>query len=131
MDPASGSRERSRPVNPEANLFHPGMPPVADQLDPAPNPPAEASVSRASVWLHRLSLIIFVIFCIELGMLLTVLPWTRVWTDNSLLASHLSWRAFAQDNFVRGVVTGIGLIDIWIGIWEAVHYRDPGKKKNS
>jgi hypothetical protein len=25
---------------------------------------------------------------------------------------------------VKGVITGIGLIDIWIGIWEAVHYRD-------
>jgi hypothetical protein len=29
---------------------------------------------------------------------------------------------------VRGVITGIGLVDVWIGIWEAVHYKDPGKK---
>ncbi|MBZ5629782.1 MAG: hypothetical protein LAO06_13050 [Acidobacteriia bacterium] len=87
-------------------------------------------VSRTTIWLHRLSLVIFVIFCIELGMLLSVLPWTRVWTDNSLLAARPAWRAFLQDNFVRGVITGLGLIDIWIGVWETVHYRDPGKKKN-
>ena len=131
MDPVTDPRERSRHVTPEANVFRADLPQIGGQVDPAQHPPAEVKVSRTSVWLHRLSLIIFVIFCIELGMLLTVLPWTRVWTDNSLLVSHPSWRAFAHDNFVRGVVTGFGLLDIWIGIWEAVHYRDPGKKKIS
>jgi hypothetical protein len=29
------------------------------------------------------------------------------------------------NNFVRGAISGIGIIDLWIGIWEAVHYRDP------
>lgn len=117
-------------MSPEANaLPADSLQPVANQLEAVPPAAAEAKVSRVSVWLHRLSLVIFVIFCIELGMLLTVLPWTRVWTDNSLLAAHPSWRALVQDNFARGVVTGLGLIDVWIGIWEAVHYREPGKKK--
>ena len=129
MDPATDPRERLRQVIPEAEVFRADvLPPVASKL--APVPPAEPKVSRTAVWLHRLSLVIFVIFCIELGMLLAVLPWTRVWTDNSLVAAHPGWRAFLQDNFVRGVITGIGLVDVWIGIWEAVHYRDPGKKKN-
>ena len=106
------------------------MPPFTDKLDAAEKRPGDVEVSRTTLWLHRLSLIIFVIFCIELGMLLTVLPWTRVWTENTLVASRPAWRALVQDNFVRGVVTGIGLVDIWIGIWEAVHYRESGKKKN-
>jgi hypothetical protein len=29
-----------------------------------------------------------------------------------------------QSNFTRGLFTGLGLIDIWLGIWEAAHYRD-------
>lgn len=129
MDPATDPRERSRQVTPEADVFQAdGLPPVAGK--PEPVPPAEPKVTRTTIWLHRLSLVIFVIFCIELGMLLAALPWTRVWTDNSLVAAHPGWRAFLQDNFVRGVITGIGLVDVWIGIWEAVHYRDPGKKKN-
>jgi hypothetical protein len=127
MDPAT--REQSRPVTPEANLFPADMPPVTDKLEATEKRQGDAEASRTTLWLHRLSLIIFVIFCIELGMLLTVLPWTRVWTENTLAASHPAWRAMVQDNFVRGVVTGIGLVDIWIGIWEAVHYRE-GKKKN-
>lgn len=84
-------------------------------------------VTRATVWLHRLSLGIFVVFCVELGMLLMVLPWTKLWTENNLLAAYPAWRTLAQDNFVRGAVSGIGLIDVWVGVWEAVHYRDPGK----
>ena len=85
----------------------------------------EQRVSRATVWLHRLSLVIFVIFCIELGMLLAVLPWTPVWVNNGLVADSPLLKSILQGNFVRGLVTGCGLVDIWIGIWEAVHYKDP------
>ena len=130
MGPASDPREQTRQVTPEANVFPAdGLPPVEAGRQPVESIPPDVKVSPATIWLHRLSLVIFVIFCIELGMLLTVLPWTRIWTDNSLLAAHPAWRALVQDNFVRGIITGIGLVDVWIGIWEAVHYRDPGKKK--
>ncbi len=88
-------------------------------------PEQQATVSRATVWLHRLSLVIFVIFCIELGMLLAVLPWTPVWVNNGLVAAYPLLKSILQQNFVRGLVTGFGLVDIWIGIWEAVHYSDP------
>lgn len=85
-----------------------------------PTPP-----SPVAIWIDRIGLVIKVVFYIELGMLLAILPWTRVWTDNSLILSYPTFRVFLQQNFVRGVVTGIGLVDIWIGVWEAVHYRDP------
>jgi hypothetical protein len=113
-------------LTPDANL---SLHPVTANLPVVPgNDPAK--VSRSAVWLHRISLVIFVMFCIELGLLLTALPWTRVWTDNSLLAMHPAVGSFLRDNFVRGIISGLGLIDVWIGIWEAVHYRDPGKSKN-
>jgi hypothetical protein len=127
MGPASDPREPMRQVSPESNVIP--AEPLPVESKPVASAPPEAKVSRTNLWLHRLSLVIFVIFCIELGMLLAVLPWTRIWTENSLLARHPGWRALVQDNFVRGIITGIGLVDVWIGIWEAVHYRDPGKKK--
>ncbi len=88
---------------------------------------AAAPVSRIVIWSHRLSLVVLVVFCIELGMLLAILPWTTVWNQNSFLVAHPGLRSIFQNNFVRGLATGIGLVDIWIGIWEAVHYRDPVK----
>lgn len=98
-----------------------------EQLGPQVVKPSESPAAPSSpvaIWIDRIGLVIKVVFYIELGMLLAILPWTRVWTDNSLILGYPTFRALLQQNFVRGIVTGIGLVDIWIGIWEAVHYRD-------
>lgn len=98
-----------------------------EQAGPQLVKPSEAPVgppSPVAIWIDRIGLVIKVVFYIELGMLLAILPWTRVWTDNSLILGYPNFRALLQQNFVRGIVTGVGLVDIWIGIWEAVHYRD-------
>jgi hypothetical protein len=93
---------------------------------PEGSSPAQQSKprKRGDVWLQRLKLAVEVIFFVELGMLLVVLPWTPLWSDNSLLVSHLSARAFLTHGFVRGALTGLGLINVWIGVWDAVHYRE-------
>lgn len=80
--------------------------------------------SRWEIWKGRLSLIIFVLFCLEIGIVLTVLPWTGVWTGNSLLVSFPQLRALLISNFVRGLISGLGLVNIWMGIAEAVRYRE-------
>lgn len=80
--------------------------------------------SAEPVWVRRLKLVVYVLFCIELGMLLAVLPWTRVWSDNSFLLAHAGVRDFLHQDFIRGAVTGLGLVDIWLGIREAVNYRE-------
>jgi hypothetical protein len=54
-----------------------------------------------------------------------LLPWwTRVWDHNLFIQSHPALATFLHNGAVRGVVSGLGLLDIWIGISEAVHYRD-------
>lgn len=82
------------------------------------------SEERLPVWMQRTFLVIYVLFCIEIGMLLTVIPWTRLWTDNALVTGFPTLKMILSHNFVRGMATGIGLLDIWLGIWEAVHYKD-------
>ncbi len=85
---------------------------------------AAAPRSRGRIWGRRIFMVILVLFCIELGMALVVLPWLSVWTANSLLQSYPQLQSLLGNYFVRGAFTGLGLIDIWIGVWEAVHYRD-------
>ena len=86
-------------------------------------PPATPP-QRPHRWLQRLWLVVFVLFCLEIGILLTVLPWTRLWTGNSLLLGFPTLKEFFAHNFVRGLVSGLGLVDIWMGVAEAVSYRE-------
>jgi len=74
--------------------------------------------------MRRFFLIIFVLFCLEIGIILTVAPWTPFWTDNSLLSNFPRIRELVTSNFARGLVSGLGLIDIWLAVTEAVRYRE-------
>ncbi len=98
--------------------------------DPHPSGPvlvaSEPQRSRAELWAQRLFLLIFVVFCIWIGLLLVVLPWMPgdPWSQNGLLVRFPALRNVLRLNFVRGAASGLGLIDIWIGLWQAVHYRE-------
>lgn len=90
-----------------------------------PTPPsADAKATSGSIWLQRIKIVIEVVFFIELGMLLVVLPWTPLWSNNSLFTTLPGLRTFLGNGFVRGLVTGLGFINLWIGISDAVNYRE-------
>jgi hypothetical protein len=40
------------------------------------------------------------------------------------LFGHPDLQQFFSLGFVRGLCSGLGLLDIWIGFWEAVHYHE-------
>ena len=86
-------------------------------------PPAKKP-GKPQIWLQRLWLVVFVLFCLEVGIILTVLPWTALWSKNSLIAGFPAIKEFLDYGFVRGIVSGLGLIDIWMGVTEAVTYRE-------
>jgi len=79
----------------------------------------------APIWLQRMSLAVLVLFCFYIGGLLAIIPWSpRYWDHNGWLLAHPALDAVLNHGWVRGVVSGIGLIDIWIGISGLLHYRD-------
>ena len=79
------------------------------------------------LWLHRATILLFVFVCAVVGVLLVIVPWRPEWTDNRLLLTYPGLRAFVANGFTRGLCTGLGLVDIWIGFWEAIHYHE-GKR---
>jgi hypothetical protein len=80
--------------------------------------------SSIELWLRRLAVLMFVFMCASVGVFLVILPWRPEWTHNHLLLSYPGLRQFITSGFVRGVVSGLGMLDIWIGFWEAVHYHE-------
>ena len=97
-----------------------------DQQMPSPESANHASdTAPAPVWLQRLSLIVLVLFCVYIGALMVVLPWLpRYWDQNTWLLAHPALRSVLQQGWARGLLSGFGLLDIWIGLSEAFHYRD-------
>ena len=86
--------------------------------------PPPASHSHVQLWMHRVSVFLFVLISAVAGVLLIILPWTPEWTDNYLLLSYPGLRTIVTNGFVRGLCSGLGLLDIWIGFWEALHYHE-------
>jgi hypothetical protein len=94
-------------------------------LDSAEQHAATPVHSRLQLWMHRTSVFLFVLISAVAGVLLIILPWTPEWTDNSLLTSFPGLRTIVASGFTRGLCSGLGLLDIWIGFWEALHYHEP------
>jgi hypothetical protein len=117
----------------EAHISSDGLAAPPSAAPPHPNaeaaPPQDAPEPEkgavAPVWLQRISLFVLVLFCVYLGVLVTILPWwTRVWDHNLFVQSRPALAAALRIGAVRGLISGVGLLDIWIGVSEAIHYRD-------
>ena len=86
--------------------------------------PSSVAEPPPPIWVQRFVLVSTVIFCLWIGLVLAVLPWLPAWTENALVNDFPNLKWFLGTGFVRGLVTGLGLLDLWIGISEAVQYRE-------
>jgi hypothetical protein len=83
----------------------------------------------------KLSVIFYIILCLEIGLVLTLLPWwshpfgLSDWGDNFFLvyAAHKTGSQGLQmavnSGWVRGAVTGLGVLNLCIAFWEMAHFR--------
>ena len=102
-------------------------PPRADAAAPVPQngEPGISAVTgpAGSGWFSRLSSVLFIIFCFELGLFLLIYPWTESWSDNYFSwvitgSVQTSWHEFWNNSYVRGGVSGLGVVNVWIAILE-------------
>ncbi len=82
--------------------------PVAESERPGLGPPVPLR------WYHKLSALLFVALCLELGLFLFVYPWSPYWERNYFSALTPKWEGVWRSSYVRGAVSGIGLLDIYI-----------------
>jgi hypothetical protein len=96
------------------------------QVPSANHPPApsETRGSGAHLWLRRLGVLVFVFLCATIGVMLMILPWRPEWSENHLLTPYPMLRQIISSGFARGVCTGLGVLNVWIGFWEAIQYRE-------
>ena len=81
---------------------------------------------------EKLTVIFFIILCLLLGFYLILAPWDTIfgnWGDNYLLV-YLADKSgipmlqqSVASNWVRGAVTGLGVLNLIIAFWEAAHFK--------
>src|SRR5947207_14637158 len=83
----------------------------------------------------RLTVIFYIILCLEIGIVLTALPWVSHgflglsdWGNNYflLVASRrvgFGVQRFVSSGWMRGAVSGIGILNIGMALWEVFNFR--------
>lgn len=64
----------------------------------------------------RITLLLFVFYCAEIGLFLVLAPWTSLWDHTLGLISINGLRSLALHPIARSAVTGFGMVHL---VWGA------------
>jgi hypothetical protein len=64
--------------------------------------------------------LLFIAFFLEVGFVLIVVPWSAYWDRNYFAQALPVMHGLITNNFVRGAVSGIGVINVAAGVSELV-----------
>jgi hypothetical protein len=99
------------PDNPAAPLTTP------TSHDQGPN----RTPQRIPYWLQQAERFLRVIVRMYLGLLVCCAPWyPPAWDNNPLFASSPWLTAFVTHGAVRGIVSGLGILNLWIAVRDAL-----------
>jgi hypothetical protein len=88
---------------------------------PVPGPePVPRPVYR---WYHKVASVLFITICLEIGLFLIVFPWTGYWEGNYFPTLSPEWRHYWNNLYVRGAVSGLGVVNLYISLVEALRLR--------
>ncbi len=83
------------------------------------------SAQRIPRWLVRAEIILRVLLRLYIGLAICYVPWSRMfWDQNPLFLHFPALGAFAAHGAVRGVVSGLGLLNLWIAFHDALRHQD-------
>ena len=86
------------------------------QIEQTPAPPAYR-------WYHKTAALLFIVFCLEIGVVLLVFPWSEYW-DNNFFSNIVPIARNLWDNsYMRGAVSGLGVANIVIAFNELFRLR--------
>jgi hypothetical protein len=126
----------------------PEMPSSSLEVSPAPLPGPEGDIApdspprpdsgtggtaqwasdppqRIPRWLERMELFLRVMLRMYIGLAVCYAPWSHTfWDQNPIFLQFPSVSIFAAHGAVRGIISGLGLLNLWIAFQDAIRHRD-------
>ena len=68
--------------------------------------------------IHRLGRVLLIVYLLETGLVLLVAPWSTFWERNWLVETSPLFGGVIRLAAVRGAVSGVGVINLFVGVWE-------------
>ncbi|MFZ1085116.1 MAG: hypothetical protein WAN35_09150 [Terracidiphilus sp.] len=83
------------------------------------------TTQRIPRWLVRAEMYLRVLLRLYIGLAICYAPWSRMfWDQNPLFLYFPTLGAYAAHGSVRGVVSGLGLLNLWIAFHDTLRHRD-------
>jgi len=73
--------------------------------------------------MSRFLAILYVILCFDVGVFLFILPWIDLWSKNYFVHHYALVESIARNYVIRGAVSGVGLADVWLAVFELWRLR--------
>lgn len=90
-----------------------------------PDPQAAPPPHHVPRWLIRMELFLRVMLRMCIGLVVFCAPWSYgLWDRNPILQQYSWLSSFADAGAVRGLVSGLGLLNLWIAFQDAIRHRD-------
>jgi hypothetical protein len=64
-------------------------------------------------------------FFFEAGLVLLILPWSAFWDRNLLFEWSHTLFELTRSAYLRGAISGLGFLNLWIGIVEVIEAWQP------
>jgi hypothetical protein len=98
-------------------------------MPPDPQPATEAVHEPVAVpppvyhWYHKVSAVVFITFCLEMGLFLLIFPWTDSWDGNYFSNLVPRFKPVWDNLYVRGAISGVGVVNLYISLVEIFRLR--------
>ena len=99
-------------------------------MPPDPQEPALEAIQRPVPvappiyhWYHKMSAVVFITFCLEIGLFLLIFPWTEYWDGNYFSSIFPDLRGYWNNMYLRGAVSGLGVVNLCISFSEIFRLR--------
>lgn len=95
------------------------------EADSGQEPGASHPQQRIPRWLVRTELYLRVLLRMYIGLAICYAPWSQMfWDQNPIFVQMPTLAIYAANGAVRGIISGLGLLNIWIAIQDAIRHRN-------